>query len=316
MMDLSIILVSYNTKDLTLKCLESLFCSLDKKIAFEAIVIDNNSTDGSPDALRDFEARMDNVRFIASESNNGFAKANNQGVRLAQGRFILLLNPDTYLIDDSCINAMHYLDDHPTVFGCGCTLLNADCSTGISYGKFPEFWTIFSEILTGRFGLLRCIVPKKINAIYSIDFPCGAFFMIKRELFNALGGFDERFFMYCEETDLAKRAWKSGFRIVHYGPAKAVHLRGQSSNQNTHQVSKNTVDLKSVLYQSWYFYLQKHCSKMEIFLIKFLLVVYYNAMLLFFSCKKNNVARTQNLVEKKALQENWKKNAFFIKDAQ
>lgn len=305
-MELTIILVSYNTKTLTLKCLESIFNHLEKKIAFEVIIVDNASSDGSQDALRDFEARMDNVSFIASESNNGFAKANNQGVRLAQGRFILLLNPDTYLVDDSCINAMHYLDDHPTVFGCGCTLLNADGSTGISYGKFPEFWTVFSEILTGRFGLLRCIVPKKTNAIYSIDFPCGAFFMIKRELFHALGGFDERFFMYSEETDLAKRAWKSGFRIVHYGPAKVVHLRGQSSNQNTHPASKNILDLKSVLYQSWYFYLQKHCSRTEIFLIQFLLLVYYNAMHLFFFLKKNNAACTQNIAEKEALRENWK----------
>jgi GT2 family glycosyltransferase len=306
MMDLSIILVSYNTRDLTLKCLESLFCSLDKKIAFEVIVIDNNSSDGSIDALRAFESRMSNVRLIASDSNNGFAKANNQGIKVAQGRFVLMLNSDTYLIDDSCINAMHYLDDHQKVFGCGCTLLNADGTMGISYGRFPEFWTIFSEILTGRFGLLRCIVPKKINAIYSIDFPCGAFFMIKRELFNALGGFDERFFMYCEETDLAKRAWKSGSRIIHYGPAKVVHLRGQSSNQNTHPVYKNILDLKSVLYQSWYFYLQKHCSRTEIFLIQFLLLVYYNALHLFFFLKKNNAACTQNIAEKKALQENWK----------
>jgi Predicted glycosyltransferases len=305
MMDLSIILVSYNTKALTLKCLESLFCYLDKKIAFEVIIVDNNSSDGSIDALRAFESRTNNVRLIASDSNNGFAKANNQGIRVAQGRFILLLNTDTYLIDDSCINAIHYLDDNPKVFGCGCTLLNADGSMGISYGRFPEFWTVFSEILTGRFGLLRCIVPKKINAIYAIDFPCGAFFLIKRELLQVVGALDERFFMYSEETDLARRAWKHGFRIVHYGPARVVHLRGQSGNQNKNQDKENRLDLKSVSYQSWYFYLQKHCSRMEIFAIKYLLIFYYQIMQLFFSLQNNHAARMQYIIEEKALQENW-----------
>ena len=305
-MDLSIILVSYNTKDLTLKCLESLFFYLDNKTAFEVIIIDNNSSDGSVDALKAFEGRKNNVKLIASDMNDGFAKANNQGIRLARGRFVLLLNSDTYLIDDSCINAMHYLDDNQKVFGCGCTLLNTDGSMGISYGKFPEFRTVFSEILTGRFGLLRCIVPKKPDAVRAIDFPCGAFFLIRRELLDKVGHLDEHFFMYCEETDMAKRAWKSGYRVVHYGPARVVHLRGQSSIQNKNPAPKYTIDLKSVLYQSWYYYLQKHCSWMEIFLIKSLLMAYFIFMHLFFSLKKNDAACVQYSVEEKALRENWK----------
>jgi GT2 family glycosyltransferase len=305
-MDLSIILVSYNTKDLTLKCLESLFYHLEKKITFEVIIVDNNSSDGSQDALRSLQARKNNVGFIASDVNNGFAKANNQGIRFAQGRFILLLNTDTYLIDDSCFKAMRYLDDNQKVFGCGCTLLNADGSMGISYGRFPELWTVLSETLTGGFGTLRCIVPKETDAIYAIDFPCGAFFLIRRELLDKVGLLDEHFFMYCEETDLAKRAWKSGYRVVHFGPAKVVHLRGQSSNQNKNQVFKGAVILKNVSYQSWYYYLKKHRTRMEILLIKCLLAFYFKTMSLFFFLKKNDPARMQYIIEKKALQENWK----------
>jgi GT2 family glycosyltransferase len=305
-MDLSIILVSYNTKDLTLKCLESLFFYLDNKTAFEVIIIDNNSSDGSVDALKAFEGRKNNVKLIASDMNDGFAKANNQGIRFARGRFVLLLNSDTYLIDDSCINAMHYLDDNQKVFGCGCTLLNTDGSMGISYGKFPEFRTVFSEILTGSFGMLRCIVPKKTDDILDVDFPCGAFFMIKRDVLLALGGLDERFFMYFEETDLAKRAWKSGFRVVHFGPTKVVHLRGQSSNLIKNAVPKDSVDLKNVLYKSWYYYVQKHCGWIEIFLIKYMLISYYKTMLLLFSLQKNHPACVQYIVEEKALRENWK----------
>ena len=305
-MNLSIILVSYNTKDLTLKCLESLFSYLDNKTAFEVIIIDNNSSDGSVDALKAFEGRKNNVKLIASGMNDGFAKANNQGIRLARGRFVLLLNSDTYLIDDSCINAMHYLDDNQKVFGCGCTLLNTDGSMGISYGKFTEFRTVFSEILTGRFGMLRCIVPKKTDDILDVNFPCGAFFMIKRDLLLALGGLDERFFMYFEETDLAKRAWKSGFRVVHFGPTKVVHLRGQSSNLMKDAVPKDAVDVKNVLYKSCYYYVQKHCSWIEIFLIKYMLISYYKTMLLLFSLQKNHPACVQYIVEEKALRENWK----------
>jgi GT2 family glycosyltransferase len=309
-MELSIILVSYNTKDQTLKCVDSLFCYLGRKITFEVIIVDNNSSDGSQNALRSLQARKNNVRFIASDANNGFAKANNQGIRFAQGRFILLLNTDTYLIDDSCIKAMRYLDDNQKVFGCGCTLLNADGSMGISYGRFPEFRTVFLEILTGRFGRLRCIVPKKPDAIHAIDFPCGAFFLIKRELLDKVGPLDEHFFMYCEETDLAKRAWKSGHSVVHYGPARVVHLRGQSSNQNKNPVSKDAVNLKNVSYQSWYYYLKKHRTRIEILLIKCLLVFYFKTMHLFFFLKKNNPARIQYIIEKKALQENWKEILF------
>lgn len=306
MMDLSIILVSYNTKDLTIKCLESLYFFLDKKINFETIIVDNNSSDGSQDAIMAFKACKGNVRFIASDSNDGFAKANNQAINVARGRFVLLLNPDTYFIDDSCINAMLYLDAHQKAFGCGCTLLNADGSMGISYGHFPEFRTVFGEILTGRFGLLRCVVPKKADAIYSIDFPCGAFFMIKRVLLQKIGGLDERFFMYFEETDLAKRAWKSGLQIVHFGPAKVVHLRGQSGNQNINQVTEKTRDLKSVLYRSWYLYLQKHCSMIELYATKCLLIFYYKIMRLIFSLKNNSIACDQYIMEEKALWENWK----------
>jgi GT2 family glycosyltransferase len=201
---------------------------------------------------------------------------------------------------------MRYLDDNQKVFGCGCTLLNADGSMGISYGRFPELWTVLSETLAGRFGTLRCIVPKEIDRIHAIDFPCGAFFLIRRELLDKVGLLDEHFFMYCEETDLAKRAWKSGYRVVHFGPTKVVHLRGQSSNQNKNQVFKDAVNLKNVSYQSWYYYLKKHRTRMEILLIKCLLAFYFTTMRLFFFLKKNDPARMQFIIEKKALQENWK----------
>jgi GT2 family glycosyltransferase len=211
-MQLSIIIVSYNTRKLLVECLRSVFSFLTGKISFEAIVVDNGSHDGSQAAVRELALTRPGLRLIETGANLGFAKANNIGIRHASGKQVLLLNSDTYLIDDSVTHAVNFLDGRPDLFGCGCTLLNGDGSFGISYGKFPEPGVVFLEFVLWRWRRLQAIVPGDAQGIHPIDFPCGAFFLMRRDLLEKTGPLDERFFMYCEETDLAKRAAEAGYR--------------------------------------------------------------------------------------------------------
>jgi GT2 family glycosyltransferase len=304
-MDLSIVIVNFNTKRLTLDCLESVFHYLDKKLSFEVIVVDNASHDGSPDAFREFSRLRPNVRVIESETNLGFAKANNVGIRAATGVQVLLLNSDAYLIDDSIISAIRYLESQSDVFGCGCTLLKADKTPAISYGRFPDFFVVFWEIATGRFTKLRGVTPSRIDVVHDIDLPCGAFFLIKKEMFERVGLFDEGFFMYCEESDLAKRAWKAGYRVVFFGPAHVVHLGAQSQATASWGVSEKINTLKKVFYQSWSYYLEKHHSRLQSIGVKAIILAYFRILQAIFFLKRNNKASAMHALECKALQSGW-----------
>jgi GT2 family glycosyltransferase len=302
---LSIIIINFNTKKLTIECLESIFTFLDKKISFEVIVVDNDSHDGSQEALREFGKDRDNVHIIESDRNLGFAAGNNIGIKKAIGQQILLLNSDTYLIDDSLRQAMSYLESRPDVFGCGCMLLNADGSTGISYGRFPELGVVFLETITWRFGQYRAIIPLRPSDIFSIDFPCGAFFLVRRELVDKIGLLDERFFMYFEETDWARRPKKSGYCITYFGLTRVVHLRGQSAGSDEKKPLQSP-DLKVVMYQSWRHYLKKHSSGLEAALIGLLLSLFFKANYLIFYLLQRNEARLTYAKEIKALKAGWR----------
>ena len=306
-MDLSIVIVSFNTRELTLNCLKSVMQFLAGKLSFEILVIDNNSGDGSPEAIREYAGGGDAIKVIDAGANVGFAKANNIGITLAKGKQVLLLNSDTYLIDDSLVSAMEYLDKTSNVFGCGCTLLNADKTPGISYGVFPELFTVCRELLTGRFARLRAMAPRRPGFVYDIDLPCGAFFLIKKTLLDRVGPMDEHFFMYCEETDLAKRAWKAGYRIVYFGPTRVVHLGGQSGVKKTESASggRSSFDLRKIFYQSWSYYLRKHHSRVHASAIKTMLLLYFQAQYLIFSAVHNEIARDFHRKEVASLKSGW-----------
>ena len=310
-MILSIIIVNYNTKRLTLDCLRSIFSYLDGKISFEVIIVDNGSRDGSKEAFREFGLARDNVHVIESDTNLGFAKGNNIGIKKSVGKQVLLLNSDTYLIDDSIIQAVRYLDSQPDVFGCGCTLLEADGSIGPSYGRFPELGVVFDEIITLHFTRLRAVVPRRPSVIRPIDFPCGAFFLIKRELLDKVGLLDENFFMYSEEADLAKRAKKAGYRIVHFGPARLVHLRGKSGWDlgKTLLYDEEHRDLHIIFYRSWKRYLINHCSTLEAALIEMLLSLFFKVNYLIYYLLQREKACDQYSKELQALRAGWRTGA-------
>lgn len=288
-MDLSIIIVSYNTKALIKQCLESLFRYLGNALDFEVIVIDNKSEDGTQGLLETYAKSEKRVKFILSDTNSGFAAANNQGISIASGRNVLFLNSDTYLVDDSIKIAVNWLDSQENVFGCGCCLLNPDGSNGISYGKFPELKTILIEILSNRFNSLRAVVPEQEPSppVFEIDFPCGAFFLVKSSILKALNGFDEGFFMYFEETDLARRALKAGYKIFLNTNTRLVHIGGASSNSKSS--NQRSQHLQIAFYRSWEYYLSKHLNIYERYLIRFLVLTFLNIHLIRAKiCRKNS----------------------------
>lgn len=271
--DLSIIIVSFNTKDLVKACLDSIGKFLAGKINFAVWVIDNNSSDGSRAMLLEYKENHGWLETEFLSENTGFAVANNVGIRKSTGDFVLLLNSDTYLIDDSLCKAVIYLERTPGVFGCGCCLVDQHLRPTVSFGQFPSPWTVVKEIALNKYCRLRAQVPKPdCPAVFDIDFPCGAFFLIKREYLDKTGLLDEQFFMYCEETDLALRARRMGYKIVLLSDVRVVHLGGGSSSPD------NALQQQALLYHSWMRYTLKNHGRAAGFFLHGLLGCYFAFM--------------------------------------
>jgi GT2 family glycosyltransferase len=230
-MDLSILIVSYSTRDLTRCCLQSIIDS-QTAVDHEIIVVDNASADGSADMIeREFPA----VRLIRSDANLGFAAGNNLARRSARGDRFLLLNPDTRICGDAIDRLLAFSVEHPEAGITGGRTLNEDGSLNPwSCRGRPTPWGMFCQAvgLTTAFRMHPLFDPASLghwqrDSVREVDVVVGCFLMITRELWDALGGFDPAFFMYGEETDLCLRARTRGFRpmvtpdaaIVHHGAA-------------------------------------------------------------------------------------------------
>jgi GT2 family glycosyltransferase len=268
-LDLSIIVVSYNTQRLVEDCLRSVERHLEGKLDYELIVVDNDSKDGTQDWLREFASARPRIIPIYSAQNLGFSGGNNAGLDLAKGRHILYLNSDAYLVDDSVLGMISHLDAHPDVGLGAALLLTGDGKSGPSYGHFPTAGTLAREFLGSGFTRLRAVCPDPGWDDREVDFPCGAFFLIKGDLARELKGMDTAFFMYYEETDLAKRARDKGFKCIYFGKARAVHLGGQSSSE------VKSLSLTRMFYTNWKRYLKKHHGARSAALVRWMLSGYY-----------------------------------------
>jgi hypothetical protein len=228
MLDLSVIVVNYNTSTFLRNCLQSVF-EQTRGLDYEVIVVDNASWDGSREML---QHEFPKVRTIFNSENKGFAAANNQAIRVAQGRYVLLLNSDTRVLDGAIQETFHFMEEHREASIVGCKLLNSDGTLQPSCMSFPTVWNLFVES-----SFLYLVFPRtklfgryhmsyfNYDTIETVDFVTGAFMMIRRAVFESVGLFDESYFMYTEETDLCYRAKQHGFNvcfipwttIVHYG---------------------------------------------------------------------------------------------------
>jgi len=241
-MDLVTVTVSYNTRDLLAECLESLFAGLERSaLSAQVWVVDNASTDGSADMARQ---RFPEVHLIAHDENLGFAAGNNLALRemdLGQAtspRHVLFLNPDARVVGDALGVLVRFLDRTPQAGVAGARLVNGDGSFQHSAFAFPGLTQIFLDF----FPLHHRLLDSRLNGRYpralykagepfAVDHPLGAALMVRREALTQVGGFDERFFMYCEEIDLCREIEDAGWEVYCVPQAEIVHLAAQSTRQ-------------------------------------------------------------------------------------
>lgn len=230
-MDLSIVVVNFNTRELLRACLASIAAETTG-IQYEVILVDNASTDGSREML---EGEFPGIKCIYNSQNRGFAAANNQAIRVAEGRYILLLNSDTKVLDGAIQKTLQFMDRTPDTGIAGCKLLNPDGTLQPSCRSFPSVWNIFAETfflyilferteLFGRYHMTHF----DHNKIRRVDVVKGAFMMIRREVFERVGLLDESYFMYTEETDYCYRMNAIGYHTYFFPWASVVHHEGGS----------------------------------------------------------------------------------------
>lgn len=227
MVDVSIIIVNYNTFRLTLNCISSI---LEKTtgLDLEIIVVDNASTDDS----RSFFEKDTRIIYIYSEENLGFGRANNLGVEIARGRNLFLLNPDTLLINNAVKILSDYLDSHVGVGVCGGNLYDEKMTPVHSYCMFlPSIFWEMNRLCGGYIEKIRWGKNAQFNHSCNpckVGYICGADMMIRRSLFKKMNGFSHNFFLYYEDTELSYRIRKAGFCIASIPDAKIQHLEGKS----------------------------------------------------------------------------------------
>jgi GT2 family glycosyltransferase len=215
----SIIMVNWNTLEVTTAALESLR-AFTRDITYEVTLVDNGSTRDA--SATELPRRLPWVRFIANRENLGFSAATNQGLRLARGEYLLLLNNDTLHREDSTSAAVGYMDRHPEVGILGIRHMQDEPlrSHQPSAFELPDPLAEAAMLI----GLRRARPTQPILIERDVGFVCGSFLMMRRACFQAIGTLDERFFVYDEDVDLCQRAWKSGWRVRYWPGASIVHL--------------------------------------------------------------------------------------------
>ncbi len=284
MVDISVIIVNYNTRDLIRACIESIYDNT-RGISYEIIVVDNASSDDSTKMLKD---DFKDVRLIASKVNGGFAYANNLGIKESLGRYVFLLNSDTIVLKDVMEKMIGYMDENETIGMLGPKLLNKDLTHQTSISGFPTFKRevyhmyklknvlkiplvkSFFVKFGGAFGSKD--VQQYMKNYQSIEEPeevqvlVGAALLIRRQVIEEIGMLDERYFMYYEEIDYCLQAFKAGWSRVYYPHAQIIHLIGQSSEK----LSAMTFYER---YRSMILYFRKNFGRLKELQVKINLVI-------------------------------------------
>lgn len=224
-MDLTVIIVNYNTKRLTAECIKSIR-EEGSRLKTEIIVVDNASTDGSRNLLRRIQKDA-NLRLIENKENLGFARAVNQGIKEASGKFILLLNSDTKVKKFSLGRMVKFAQERHDAGVVGARLLNPDGSIQPSCFRFPTIINAIKEFWLGQRGAFGKYAPKGKRPV-EVDVVVGAAFLITPQARKDVGLFDERYFMYFEDIDYCRRVKKAGLKVYYLPEAEVVHYHGMS----------------------------------------------------------------------------------------
>jgi GT2 family glycosyltransferase len=231
-MDVSILIVNWNTKQLLSDCLRSVHENAGD-VEYEVIVVDNASTDGSQELVK---SHFPQVILIENEDNRGFAAANNQGMAIAKGRYVLLLNSDTIVLEDSIANTVAFAEAHPQAGVVGCRVLNPDRTLQPTCFMYPSLLNMLlsSMYLYKLFPKSRLFGRERMtwwdrNDVREVDVVTGCFMLVRRKAIEQVGVIDEQFFMYGEETDWCFRFHKSGWKVMFAPVGEIIHFGGGSS---------------------------------------------------------------------------------------
>jgi len=236
LIDISIVIVNYNVKDLVDNCISSVYASNDNKYNIEIFFVDNNSIDGSVNLI---EKKYPDVRIIRNEKNLGFSKANNIALKQISGKYVLILNPDTFLEENTFDKLISFCKSDSKVGAVTSKLILSNGKLDSACRRsFPTFSVAFPRML----GLSKIFPKSKLfgkynltyldeNETYEIDSICGAFMFIPKNVIDAVGFFDEEYFMYGEDIDLCYRIKKSGYKIFYYPEVTTIHYKGSSTRK-------------------------------------------------------------------------------------
>lgn len=271
MITLSIIIVNYNTNEFLRQCLTSLY-DLEHLVSFETIVVDNNSNDGSCKMVRgDFPQ----VHLLKNNENVGFAKANNIGIEMARGKYILLLNSDTKVVGDALEKMVQFLDSHPNVAVVTARLVYPDLSDQGVARTFPTPINAFF----GRRSLLTRLFPNNrfsqkylvsrmhmSDEPFEIDWVSGACLMVRKKVIEEIGALDEGFFMYWEDADLCFRIKQRGWKVICHPEALVIHYEGKSTPRKS---SRLIVEFNKSVYR----FFRKHYIRSSFEMMNFVAIL-------------------------------------------
>ncbi|MHA1832263.1 MAG: glycosyltransferase family 2 protein [Candidatus Helarchaeota archaeon] len=283
MIDLSIIIVNYNTKLLLKDCLNSIKKIL-LDIKYEIFVVDNASSDGSVEML---EKEFNDVNLIKNEKNVGFSRANNQAINNCSGKYILFLNSDTRIEDKNFVEIIKYMESNPKVGAICPKLVYENGTTQHAVSSFPNalmyflrFYGIGKLFRSQKIRMIiakysGCFISKRFKAmliphkennnIVKADKLSGACLILRKEVVSSVGTFDENFFLYVEDVDLCKRIKNAGWENIYFPKVEVIHLAEKSSGKMFRKINPEA-------YKSIYYYLKKHHTKNYFIFIKALII--------------------------------------------
>jgi len=287
MFDISIIIVNYKVKEYIIPCIESIYKHTSKSLRYEILVIDNNSNDGSADAIK---SQFSEVKIYENTENIGFSKAVNQGAETAIGKYLFILNPDTKLIEDSISDLYTLLEKHESVAAVGPTLVTDSGIKQQSYWKNP---TLISSILgiyhLDLFNSATNYKYNNYNELLDVDTISGGAFFVQRKIFNDLNGFNTNLF-WMEDIDFCQRVKNTRLKIMYSPITKIIHYKGKSARKNWRIAISNQLLSKIKYFKMHHSVIETNILKVAILTIalaKFFIFLILSPFDTFYRDKKN-----------------------------
>jgi GT2 family glycosyltransferase len=300
--DVTVVIVSYNVAELACEAVASV--KQQTSCRFEIIVVDNGSVDNSVARIK---SEHPDVIIIENGRNAGFAVANNQAFRIAAGRFLFMLNPDTVVLEGAIDRLVSFMEGHPKIGACGPKVLNPDLSLQYNCHHFPSLTLRVVEYLQlkrffprNRFFGREHMTYWDYNEENEVDWMTGCALLIRREALEQVGLLDENYFMYAEESDLCFRLKKTGWRVVFHPEASIIHHGGQSVlNQSEFKALDRTIT--SYLFSTRYYFFRKNYGYGNCLMLKTLDFLYYGAIYAKNLFRRNGLARQARMQESRAV---------------